>query len=49
MRVEEISMQTNKNKKEMPKKICRECGCEIVEKVESPLFECERCIGLNEE
>lgn len=48
MRVEEINMQKNKKRKEMPKKICRECGCEIVEKVESPLFECERCIGLNE-
>nr|WP_253724401.1 YhfH family protein [Sporosarcina sp. HYO08] len=30
-------------------KICRECGCEIVEKVESALYECERCIGFYEE
>ena len=32
-----------------PKKVCRECGCEIVEKVESSLYECERCIGSHEE
>jgi hypothetical protein len=38
-------MQTN----EITKKICRECGCEIVEKVESSLYECERCIGWHEE
>ncbi len=49
MRVEEIYMQTNNNRKEMPRKICRECGCEIIEQVESPLFECERCMGSNEE
>ncbi|MBE1556652.1 protein YhfH [Sporosarcina limicola] len=42
-------MQTDNKKNELPKKICRECGCEIVEQVESLLFECERCIGLNEE
>jgi hypothetical protein len=42
-------MQTDTNRSDKPKKICRECGCEIVEKVESPLYECERCIGLNEE
>jgi predicted nucleic acid-binding Zn ribbon protein len=34
---------------EKPNKICRECGCEIIEQIESPLFECERCIGTNEE
>ncbi|MDN4608002.1 YhfH family protein [Sporosarcina sp. F6_3S_P_2] len=27
------------------KKYCVECGCEIVEQVESLLYECERCIG----
>ncbi|WP_339251469.1 YhfH family protein [Sporosarcina sp. FSL W8-0480] len=26
-------------------KTCVECGCEIVEQVESLLYECERCIG----
>ncbi|MFC5604166.1 YhfH family protein [Sporosarcina koreensis] len=31
------------------KKYCRECGCEIVEKVESLLYECERCIGKHKE
>nr|WP_253724410.1 YhfH family protein [Sporosarcina sp. HYO08] len=30
------------------KKHCRECGCEIVEQVVSLLYECERCIGMNE-
>ena len=33
----------------LPKKICRECGCEIIEVVESALYECERCIGTHEE
>ncbi|WP_074033927.1 protein YhfH [Bacillus massilinigeriensis] len=31
------------------KKECRECGCEIKEKHESFLYECERCIGKHEE
>ncbi|MGN7387209.1 protein YhfH [Sporosarcina sp. SAFN-015] len=31
------------------KKYCQECGCEIVEKVESLLYECERCIGKHKE
>lgn len=31
------------------KKMCRECGTEIVEKHESALYECERCIGRHEE
>ena len=31
------------------KKYCRECGCEIVEKVESLLYECERCIGKHKD
>lgn len=35
-------------RKEQPKKICRECGCEIVEEVESCLYECDRCIGRHE-
>lgn len=30
-------------------KFCRECGCEIIEQVESYLYECERCIGMNEQ
>ncbi|PZX07050.1 YhfH-like protein [Psychrobacillus insolitus] len=30
-------------------KECRECGCKIAEQVESYLYECERCIGKNEE
>lgn len=30
-------------------KICRECGTEIIEIHESPLYECERCIGRHEE
>lgn len=34
---------------EVNTKHCRECGCEIHEKVESSLYECERCIGTNEE
>ncbi|MFJ7972771.1 YhfH family protein [Psychrobacillus sp. NPDC096389] len=34
---------------EVSTKHCRECGCEIHEKVESSLYECERCIGMNEE
>ncbi|MEK4093533.1 YhfH family protein [Viridibacillus sp. FSL R5-0477] len=36
-------------KQEVAKKHCRECGCVIVERVESTLYECERCIGINEE
>ena len=38
-----------KKQQELPKKICRECGCEIIEQVESVLYECERCIGSHEE
>lgn len=49
MKVEEINMQPTINRKELPRKICRECGCEIIEQIESPLFECERCMGSNEE
>ncbi|GKV56778.1 hypothetical protein NCCP2222_27250 [Sporosarcina sp. NCCP-2222] len=33
------------NEQVKTKKYCQECGCEIVEKVESLLYECERCIG----
>ncbi|MDC3413448.1 YhfH family protein [Aquibacillus sp. 3ASR75-11] len=33
----------------LPKKICRECGCEIEEQHESYLFECERCMAKCEE
>ncbi|MCZ2257609.1 YhfH family protein [Sporosarcina sp. G11-34] len=42
-------MKKMKNNGDAPKKVCRECGCEIIEKVESPLYECERCIGSHEE
>ncbi|MGK7376198.1 protein YhfH [Planococcus sp. 1R117A] len=31
------------------KKECRECGCEIKERRESIIYECERCIGQKEE
>lgn len=37
------------NNTEQTTKICRECGCEIIEQVESLLYECERCIGSHEE
>ena len=37
------------NVKGKAKKYCQECGCEIVEKVESLLYECERCIGKHKE
>ncbi|MCM3708921.1 YhfH family protein [Sporosarcina luteola] len=37
------------NEMQKSKKICRECGCEIVEKVESLLYECERCIGKHKD
>lgn len=30
-------------------KECRECGTKIVEKVESYLYECERCIGKHDQ
>lgn len=30
-------------------KECRECGCEFVEKQESIIYECERCIGRYED
>lgn len=42
-------MQKTKKMPKSPKKFCRECGCEIVEKVESLLYECERCIGKHKE
>ncbi|BAQ10102.1 protein YhfH [Sporosarcina sp. FSL W7-1349] len=42
-------MHTMKPEKEYSKKICRECGCVIVEQVESYLYECERCIGTTEQ
>lgn len=35
--------------KQMEKKVCQQCGCEIIEKVESLLYECERCIGEKDE
>lgn len=31
------------------KKECRECGCEIKERRESIIYECERCIGNTEQ
>ncbi|WP_075981181.1 protein YhfH [Bacillus massilinigeriensis] len=39
-----ITMDTKQSTKE-----CRECGCKIIEKEESYLYECERCIGRYEE
>ncbi|MGG0669576.1 YhfH family protein [Lederbergia citrisecunda] len=42
-------MQKTKEIPKSAKKVCRECGCEIVEKVESLLYECERCIGKHNE
>jgi hypothetical protein len=33
----------------IPKKECSECGCEIQEQHESYLYECERCMGIHEE
>jgi len=35
----------NKQTTEKKPKICLECGCVIQEKVESPMFECERCLN----
>lgn len=32
----------------MTEKHCTECGNKIIEKRESPLYECERCIGRHE-
>ncbi|MEK3973328.1 MULTISPECIES: YhfH family protein [Psychrobacillus] len=39
----------NKPTSEKNSKICRECGCVIQEQVESPLFECERCLNKRSE
>lgn len=38
----------NTNQKQNDPKLCRECGCEIQEQVESTLYECERCMGICE-
>lgn len=38
--LEEITMKTEKH--------CTECGHKIIEKRESALYECERCIGKHE-
>ena len=38
----------NENTQKYPK-LCLECGCEIVEQIESTLYECERCLGTKEE
>ncbi len=35
--------------KELPKKICAECGQMIDEKVESFLMECDYCLSKKEE
>ncbi|MEG0381026.1 MAG: YhfH family protein [Kurthia sp.] len=37
-----------KTMKKVDPKLCRECGCEIKEQVESTLYECERCMGICE-
>ncbi|EMR05333.1 MULTISPECIES: hypothetical protein [Bhargavaea] len=42
-------MMKNQQKIEKSRKICVECGCEIVEKVESLHHECERCVGKSEQ
>lgn len=42
-----IQQQEQSNQTE--KKYCQQCGCEIIEKVESLLYECERCIGDKDE
>ncbi|RXT02315.1 protein YhfH [Ammoniphilus sp. CFH 90114] len=33
----------------LPVKICVECGCDIQEQHESYLYECERCLNSREE
>lgn len=38
-------METTKKRTE---KHCTECGNQIIEKQESVLYECERCIGQHE-
>ncbi|MFD1204855.1 MULTISPECIES: YhfH family protein [Sporosarcina] len=42
-------MEMMNNQQSESKKYCQECGCEIIEKVESLLYECERCIGKYKE
>jgi ArsR family metal-binding transcriptional regulator len=33
----------------IPKKVCSECGEQMEEQAESYLFECERCLAKKEE
>ena len=42
-------MSKNEMTRTLTDKECRECGSKIVEKVESYLYECERCIGKHEQ
>ncbi|AIE60054.1 protein YhfH [Bacillus methanolicus] len=35
--------------KNLPKKVCPECGQTITEQAESYLMECERCLSKKEE
>ncbi|AIY06148.1 hypothetical protein Plano_2183 [Planococcus sp. PAMC 21323] len=42
-------MKNTQTFKKRTKKECRECGCEIKERRESIIYECERCIANVEE
>lgn len=41
-------MRKRKIVRRSTEKECRECGNRIIEKQESVLYECERCIGKHE-
>lgn len=42
-------METNKQRRQMVEKVCRECGNKFTEKHESMHDECERCVGRHEQ
>ena len=44
-----IKMMNLEFYRNLPKKECRECGCEIKEQHESYLYECEHCMRSQEE
>jgi CO dehydrogenase/acetyl-CoA synthase gamma subunit (corrinoid Fe-S protein) len=44
-----IKMMNLEFYRNLPKKECRECGCEIKEQHESYLYECEHCMRTQEE
>jgi len=46
--MEGIIMRKKEMKMTAREKECRECGNKIIEKRESYLYECERCIGKHE-